>query len=348
MFTDENANKPATVPQPMPGIENKVTSLDPRLSVAPMLDCTDRHARYLLRLISRHALLYTEMVVDQALIHGDPSRFLAFDQSEHPVVLQLGGSEPALLARAARMGADYGYDQINLNLGCPSERVKAGRFGASLMAEPQRVADILAAMQQAVEVEVTLKCRIGIDELDSWDYFASFVETAAAAGCTTFIVHARKAWLKGLSPRQNRTLPPLDYEFVYRLKRENPQLQVIINGGIDTLSQAAEQLDKVDGVMIGRAAYHDLWMMSDVDRLIYLDDRPAPMRSEVLAQYIEYMSVQAAAGVPLRLMARHLIGFYQGTPGAKRWRRCIADEVGRGGDLDRVSHVAAQMDNQAA
>lgn len=317
--------------------------VDPRFSVAPMLDCTDRHARFLLRLLSRHTVLYTEMVVDQALINGDPDRFLAHDNSEHPLVLQLGGSDPARLAPAARLGADYGYDQINLNLGCPSERVKAGSFGASLMAEPQRVADCYAAMQQAIDVEVTLKCRIGIDEQDSWEHFASFVETVAAAGCKTFIVHARKAWLHGLSPRQNRSVPPLNYDFVYRLKRENPGLTVIINGGLDTLPLIAEQMDRVDGVMTGRAAYHDLWMMHEVDRVLYQDNHPLPGREAVLASYIDYMTEQQTAGVPLWLMARHLVGFYQGAPGAKRWRRCIAEEVGRQGDLDTLRQAVSMM-----
>ena len=318
--------------------------VDPRLSVAPMLDCTDRHARYLLRLLTRHTLLYTEMVVDQALINGDPQRFLAHDESEHPLVLQLGGSDPILLAPAAKLGADYGYDQINLNLGCPSGRVKAGNFGASLMAQPQRVADCIAAMQQAVDVEVTLKCRIGIDEQDSWDHFARFVETVAAAGCKTFIVHARKAWLHGLSPRQNRSVPPLNYDFVYRLKQENPALTVIINGGIDSLSLAAAQLHRVDGVMTGRAAYHDMWMIHEADRLIYQDHHPLPSRADVLADYIEYMTVQQESGVPLWIMARHLIGFYQGAPGAKRWRRCITEEVNRSGDLDALRQAVALME----
>ncbi|RLA11065.1 MAG: tRNA dihydrouridine(20/20a) synthase DusA [Gammaproteobacteria bacterium] len=313
-----------------------------------MLDYTDRHARYLLRLLTRHTTLYTEMVVDQALLRGDPQRFLAFDDSEHPLVLQLGGSDPVSLAQAAQQGAAYGYDQINLNLGCPSARVKAGRFGASLMAEPAHVADLFAAMQQAVDVEVTLKCRIGIDELDSWDHFAGFVQTAAAAGCKTFIVHARKAWLNGLSPKQNRSVPPLNYEFVYRLKRENPQLTIIINGGLDTLSAAATQSEKVDGVMIGRAAYHDPWMLTAADRLLYGDDHPLPTRKEVLEQYIDYMAARIDEGVPLRMMTRHLIGFYQGAPGAKRWRRCLAEEVGRHGDLDMLCQAAAQMELQAA
>jgi len=322
--------------------------VDSQLSVAPMLDCTDRHARYLLRLLTRHTTLYTEMVVDQALLHGDPQRFLAYDESEHPLVLQLGGSDPAQLAQAAKLGAEYGYDQINLNLGCPSERVKAGSFGASMMAQPQRVADIFVAMQQAVDVEVTLKCRIGIDELDSWDHFAGFIDIAVEAGCKTFIVHARKAWLHGLSPKQNRSVPPLNYEFVHRLKQENPQLTVIINGGLDTLPMAAEQLEKVDGVMIGRAAYHDPWMLREADRLFYGDDQPLPSRKEVLEQYIDYMAARIDEGVPLRIMTRHLIGFYQGAPGAKRWRRCLAEEIGRHGNLEMLCQAAARMDLQAA
>lgn len=328
--------------------ETEMAVVDPRLSVAPMLDCTDRHARYLLRQITRCTTLYTEMVVDQALLHGEPGRFLAYDQGEHPVVLQLGGSDPQRLAQAAQLGEEYGYDQINLNLGCPSERVKAGRFGAALMAEPALVAEIFAAMQQAVDIEVTLKCRIGIDDLDSWDYFAAFVESAANAGCKTFIIHARKAWLHGLSPKQNRSVPPLNYEFVHRLKRDNPELTIIINGGLDTLGMATEQLDRVDGVMIGRAAYRDLWMMSQADQLIFKDSRPLPNRAQVLGNYIDYMIEKLGEGVPLRLMTRHLIGFYQGQPGAKNWRRCLAEEVGRNQNLASLSAAVKQMEQQAA
>ena len=325
-----------------------MNSIDQRLSVAPMLDCTDRHARYLLRLLTRHTVLYTEMVVAQALIHGDQRRFMAHHQDEHPLVLQLGGSDPAQLAIAAAIGEDSGYDQINLNVGCPSERVKAGRFGAALMAEPAYVAEIFNAMQAAVKVEVTIKCRIGIDDIDSWDHFHGFVETVAAGGCKTFIVHARKAWLKGLSPKQNRTLPPLNYDFVRRLKQEHPELTIIINGGIETLADADDLLGDLDGVMIGRAAYHNPWMLLEADRQIYGDDHRLPTRLEVLDQYMEYMKGELNSGVPLRPMARHLIGFYQGAPGAKSWRRCIADEVGRGGGITRLHEAIQVMEQRVA
>ncbi|MBL4623012.1 MAG: tRNA dihydrouridine(20/20a) synthase DusA, partial [Immundisolibacteraceae bacterium] len=323
-----------------------MTHIDQRLSVAPMLDCTDRHARYLLRLLTRHTVLYTEMVVAQALIHGDRRRFMAHHQCEHPLVLQLGGSDPGQLAMAATIGEQSGYDQINLNVGCPSERVKAGRFGAALMAEPAYVGDLFSAMQAAVKVEVTIKCRIGIDDLDSWEHFLGFVESVAAAGCKTFIVHARKAWLKGLSPKQNRTLPPLNYDFVRRLKREHPELNIIINGGIESVADAGELLGNLDGVMIGRAAYHNPWMLLEADRQIYGDDHQLPSRMQVLEQYMAYMRDELQQGVPLRPMARHLIGFYQGSPGAKNWRRCIADEVGRSGGLARLDEAIQIIEQQ--
>ena len=325
-----------------------MTPIDQRLSVAPMLDCTDRHARYLLRLLTRHTVLYTEMVVAQALIHGDRQRFMAHHDDEHPLVLQLGGSDPAQLATATRIGEEFGYDQVNLNVGCPSERVKAGRFGAALMAEPAYVGELYSAMQAAVKVEVTIKCRIGIDDLDSWDHFLGFVESVAAAGCKTFIIHARKAWLKGLSPKQNRTLPPLNYEFVHRLKREHPELNIIINGGIESVADAGELLSDLDGVMIGRAAYHNPWMLLKADRQIYADDHTLPTRMQVLEQYMSYMRVELEQGVPLRPMARHLIGFYQGSPGAKNWRRCIADEVGRSGGLARLGEAIQIIEQQVA
>ena len=325
-----------------------MTPIDQRLSVAPMLDCTDRHARYLLRLLTRHTVLYTEMVVAQALIHGDRQRFMAHHDDEHPLVLQLGGSDPAQLATATRIGEEFGYDQVNLNVGCPSERVKAGRFGAALMAEPAYVGELYSAMQAAVKVEVTIKCRIGIDDLDSWDHFLGFVESVAAAGCKTFIIHARKAWLKGLSPKQNRTLPPLNYEFVHRLKREHPELKIIINGGIESVADVDELLSDLDGVMIGRAAYHNPWMLLKADRQIYADDHTLPTRMQVLEQYMSYMRLQLEQGVPLRPMARHLIGFYQGSPGAKNWRRCIADEVGRSGGLARLDEAIQIIEQQVA
>ncbi len=330
------------------------TMIDQRLSVAPMLDCTDRHARYLLRLISARSLLYTEMVVAQAAIYGDRQRLFGYSQPEQPLVLQLGGADPHQLAEAARIGEKFGYSQINLNVGCPSDRVQAGRFGAALMAEPGLVADLIGAMRDAVSTEVTVKSRIGIDDLDSWDHFINFVDIVARGGCSTFIVHARKAWLTGLSPRQNRTIPPLHYEFVHRLKQERPHLQVILNGGVTELTEVNTHLQQgVDGVMIGRAAYHNPWMLAEADRVIFGVDQPLPDRRVVLESYLRYMEASLKQGVPLRPMARHLIGFYQGVAGAKAWRRCIAEQIGTGNQLStagmsQLVQLIDQMERKAA
>jgi len=261
--------------------------LDRRLSVAPMLDWTDRYCRYFLRLISHRTLLYTEMVTTGAIIHGERDRFLRFDSAEHPLALQLGGSEPDELATCARLGADYGYDEINLNVGCPSDRVQSGRFGACLMATPAVVAAGVAAMRGAVDVPVTVKHRIGIDERDSYAELCDFIGTVAEAGCTTFIVHARKAWLQGLSPKQNREVPPLRYELVHQLKHDFPDLAFVINGGFKTLAQVSEQLQQVDGVMIGREVYSNPWLLAEADRLIWIDDTTkAPQRSPSFLLYI--------------------------------------------------------------
>jgi len=295
--------------------------LSRRLSVAPMMDCTDRHARFLLRLISRCTLLYTEMVTAQALLRGDPDYLLAYSPAEHPVALQLGGSDPAQLAQAARIGVDFGYDEINLNVGCPSDRVQSGRFGACLMAEPGLVGECVAAMQAAVAVPVTVKCRIGIDRTDRDEDLFEFVETVAAAGCRHFTVHARKAWLDGLSPRQNREIPPLRYDTVYRLKCLRPELEIVINGGITGLDQALAHLQQVDGVMIGRAAYHSPWLLAEADRLVFGQSTPVPERAAVLAAYLEYMQERHAAGTPLSALTRPLLGLFQGEPGARAWRR---------------------------
>lgn len=302
--------------------------LSRRLSVAPMMDCTDRHARFLHRLISRRTLLYTEMVTAQALLRGDPDYLLAYDPAEHPVALQLGGSDPGQLAQAARLGADFGYDEINLNVGCPSDRVQSGRFGACLMAEPALVGECVAAMQAAVAVPVTVKCRIGIDRSDRDEDLFAFVETVAAAGCRHFAVHARKAWLDGLSPRQNREIPPLRYETVYRLKRLRPELEIVINGGVTDLDQALAHLSHVDGVMIGRAAYHSPWLLADADRRVFGQNAPAPERAAVLAAYLDYVRERHAAGTPLSALARPLLGLFQGEPGARAWRRALSAPAG--------------------
>ena len=293
-----------------------------RLSVAPMMDWTDRHCRYFHRLLSGHALLYTEMVTTGALIHGDVARHLRFGVEEHPVALQLGGSEPADLAQCAALGEQWGYDEINLNCGCPSERVQRGSFGACLMAEPQLVADCVKAMVDVVSVPVTIKHRIGIDKGESYGFVRDFVGAVSEAGCSTFIVHARNAWLKGLSPKENREVPPLRYELVHRLKAEFPQLTIAINGGVTTSTQVAEQLQQLDGVMIGREAYHNPWWLSVWDAAFYGVADAGRTRESVEAQMVDYMAREAAEhGTPWSSIARHMLGLRHGLPGARRWRQ---------------------------
>lgn len=292
-----------------------------------MMDRTDRHLRYLLRLLAPGARLYTEMITARALLRGDAQRLLAFDAAEHPVALQLGGAEPDELAAAARLGAAVGYDEINLNVGCPSDRVQAGCFGARLMIEPQRVAECVRAMRAAVAVPVTVKTRLGVDEHDSYEFVRDFVATVAAAGCETFIVHARKAWLRGLSPKQNREIPPLDYERVHRLKRELPELRVVINGGLVTLEQSVAELARVDGVMIGRAAYQDSWLLARLDAA--LSGAEVPAEADVLARYERYVAREVTRGTPLRAMTRHLLGMRNGRAGGRVWRRALG-ELGEG------------------
>ncbi len=300
-----------------------------RFCVAPMMDWTDRHCRYFHRLLSRHARLYTEMVTSSALLHGRWQRLLHFDPAEQPVALQLGGSEPQALAHCARMGADYGYAEINLNVGCPSDRVRTGRFGACLMAEPERVAACISAMRAAVHIPVTVKTRIGIDQRDSYTELVDFIGQVAEAGCDVFIVHARKAWLQGLSPKQNREIPPLDYARVYRLKRDFPQLGIVINGGISDVQQASEHLRQVDGVMLGRAAYQQPYLLAEVDQRLFGSSRPIPQRQEVLAELIPYLQRQSDQGVALKCMTRHILGLYQGQSGARRWRRHLSEHAHR-------------------
>jgi tRNA-dihydrouridine synthase A len=294
-----------------------------------MLDWTDRHCRYFLRLISRRSLLYTEMVTTGALLHGDRARFLRFHPAEHPVALQIGGSEPAHMAACARLGEDCGYDEINMNLGCPSDRVQAGRFGACLMAEPKLVAECLTAMKDAVALPVTVKTRIGIDDRDSYEELCELVGALLQAGCDALIVHARKAWLKGLSPKENREIPPLRYEVVQRLKRDFPELPIAINGGITSLAQARTLLQDLDGVMIGREAYKNPWLLATADREIFGETLPVPTRHEVLEAYIPYVERELAAGVPLNAMTRHILGLFQGQPGARRWRRTLSENAHR-------------------
>jgi tRNA-dihydrouridine synthase A len=314
-----------------------------RFCVAPMMDWTDRHDRFFLRLISRHAVLYTEMVTTGALLHGDAARFLAFDPAEHPLALQLGGSDAGELATCARMAEAAGYDEVNLNVGCPSDRVQSGRFGACLMAEPALVADCVEAMRSAVSLPVTVKTRIGIDEHDSYEALGAFVSSVAHAGCRTFIVHARKAWLQGLSPKQNREIPPLRYEVVYRLKRDFPALEIVLNGGVKDLGAGLAHLAHVDGVMMGREAYHNPYLLAEVDRLYYGDPHPVPARQAVLEALIPYVESQLAAGVALSHMARHILGLFQGQPGARAWRRHLSEHAHRPGAGIEVLRQAAAV-----
>ncbi|MEX0732024.1 MAG: tRNA dihydrouridine(20/20a) synthase DusA [Aquisalimonadaceae bacterium] len=319
---------------------------DRLFSVAPMMECTDRFARYLLRLISRRALLYTEMVPAAAVVHGKVDMFLRFDPAEHPVAVQFGGSDPDELAVCARWAERYGYDEINLNVGCPSDRVQSGRFGACLMAEPVRVADCVRAMRDAAgHVPVTVKTRIGIDDMDDYDHLAGFVETVSNAGCSSFAVHARKAWLQGLSPRENREIPPLRYESVYRLKQEFPELEVVINGGIASLEEVEGHLRHVDGVMLGREAYHNPWMLAEVDRRVFGDmSYPVPDRDSVLEDYFGFVERELAAGTPLAAMSRHLLGLFQGVPGARRFRRHISENAHRkGAGVDVLREAASRV-----
>ena len=299
--------------------------IDRRLSVAPQLDVTDRHCRYFLRQISRRTLLYTEMVTTGALIHGDVDRHLRFHPEEHPLALQLGGSEPDALAHCARLAERYGYDEVNLNVGCPSERVQHGAFGACLMAEPELVADCVRAMREACSLPVTVKHRIGIDHIEDYGFMRTFVATVAAAGCRTFIVHARNAILKGLSPKENREIPPLRYGEVHRLKREFPELEIVINGGIRTWPEIEAQLEHVDGVMIGRAAINDPWLLAEADSRLFGESAPPPTRADVVAAVARYAEEETARGTPLRHVVRHLHGLYRGRPVARRWRQMLSD-----------------------
>ena len=297
------------------------------ISVAPMLDWTDRHCRYFHRLLSKRARLYTEMVTTGALLHGDVARHLRLDEAEHPVALQLGGSEPADLAHCARLGEQWGYDEINLNCGCPSERVQRGAFGACLMAEPQLVADGVKAMVDAVGIPVTVKHRIGLDRGEDYGFVRDFVGTVAQAGCSTFIVHARNAWLKGLSPKENRDIPPLRYELVHRLKRDFPQLSIVINGGLKTTAQVGEQLELLDGAMLGREAYHNPWWLAEWDSAFFgVPADAVRTRESVEEAMLRYMEHEARThGTHWHAIARHMMGLRHGLPGARRWRQVWSD-----------------------
>jgi tRNA-dihydrouridine synthase A len=301
------------------------------LSVAPMMDWTDRHCRFFHRLLSRRTLLYTEMVTTGAVLHGDRERLLGFSREEHPVALQLGGSEPGDLAKAARIGEEWGYDEVNLNVGCPSDRVQSGKFGACLMAEPELVARCVGAMREAVKVPVTVKSRIAIDDMEEWPTLERFVRTVHAAGCTRFIVHARKAWLQGLSPKENRDVPPLRYELVYRLKQELPHLDVSINGGVKTLAAAQEHLRHVDGVMVGRAAYETPYLLAHADALLFGEATPPPDRHAVVEAMLPYVESRLSQGAPLGAITRHMLGLFQGLPGARAWRRHLSENAHKKG-----------------
>jgi tRNA-dihydrouridine synthase A len=304
------------------------TALKPsprRVSVAPMMDWTDRHCRSFHRILTKHTWLYTEMVTTGALLHGDVARHLAFTPGEAPVALQLGGSEPADLARSAKLGEQWGYDEINLNCGCPSERVQRGAFGACLMNEPQLVADCVKAMRDAVSVPVTVKHRIGVDAVEDYAYVRDFVGTVADAGCEVFIVHARNAILKGLSPKENREIPPLKYEYAYQLKRDFPHLEISINGGIKTLDEVEEHLKHVDGVMLGREAYHNPYVLAGVDARFYGAETPVLSREEAEASLIDYARQEVERGAFLGGITRHALGLYRGVAGARGWRRVLSD-----------------------
>jgi tRNA-dihydrouridine synthase A len=309
-----------------------------------MLDWTDRYCRYFLRLISSQVLLYTEMVTTGAILHGNRARFLDFDPSEHPVALQLGGSEPKALVQCARLGEQWGYDEINLNVGCPSDRVQSGRFGACLMLTPELVADCVKAMQDAVSTDVTVKHRIGVDHQDSYQALCDFVGKVVDAGCQTFIVHARKAWLQGLSPKENREVPPLHYETVHQLKQDFPDLEIIINGGITTITQVELNLEHVDGVMIGREAYNNPWILAQADSLIYGLQKTPASRHQIIESMIPYIEQELSAGTPINRITRHILGLFQGLPGAKKWRRMLSEEAHKAGaDSSLILRAAAQV-----
>jgi tRNA-dihydrouridine synthase A len=313
-----------------------------KLSIAPMMDWTDRHCRVLHRLLCARALLYTEMITADAILHGDKARLLGFDTSEHAVALQLGGSEPAKLAKAARIAEDFGYDEVNLNVGCPSDRVQSGRFGACLMREPELVADCVAAMRAAVSVPVTVKCRLGVDDQDPHNSLRTMIERCEAAGVTTFIVHARKAWLEGLSPKENRDVPPLDYDLVYQIKREKPRLTIVINGGIATLDECEAHLARVDGVMLGRAAYHSPAMLADVDARFFGGAHRDV--DQAVEAYLAYVERKLRDGVPLNAMSKHMLGLFNGKPGARLFRRHLSENATRkGANLQTLRDALAHL-----
>lgn len=330
---------------PSPGQDRYAASL--RLSVAPMMDWTDTHCRVFHRILAPGARLYTEMVHANAVIHGDRQRLLGFDASEHPLALQLGGSDPALLAQAARIAADWGYDEVNLNCGCPSDRVQAGRFGACLMREPELVADCVAAMSAAVSIPVTVKCRLGVDEDKDYEQFRAFIDRVASAGSGLFVVHARSAWLKGLSPKENREVPPLRYDWAYRLKAERPDLQVVLNGGIASVETAQAQFEHLDGVMLGRAAYHDPYVLHALEAA--QTGSALRPREELLQQLRPYVEARLAEGLALKHISKHLLGLFHGQPGGRGFRQVLSEGAHRpGADWSLVEQALQVTRDQAA
>ena len=320
-----------------------------KVSIAPMMDWTDRHCRYFMRILSPGVRLYTEMLTAAALCHGDADALLRFDSSEHPVALQLGGSDVQMMARAAKMGANAGYDEININVGCPSDRVQSGAFGACLMAQPKIVADCLAAAREKVEIPVTVKTRIGIDDQDSFEFLQEFIGTVAAAGCDTFIVHARKAILSGLSPKDNRSVPPLDYERVYAIKNAFPDLTIVLNGGINTVVEGMGHLHHVDGIMIGRQAYQHPWFLRELEQATQTGDSTTlPGREQVIEAMYPYIERQLQSGVPLKCITRHLFGLFAGLPGARAWRRYLSEHAHlQGAGIEVLQRALAQLPQAA-
>lgn len=317
-----------------------------KLSIAPMLDLTDRHYRYFMRLLGEKTLLYTEMVVSTAILKGPRERLLAFSPEEHPIALQLGGSCPTELSQVVKIASEYKYDEINLNVGCPSPRVQKGRFGACLMKEPELVADCVASMKTASTIPVTVKTRLGVDEEDSYEFLVRFIETVSKAGCDTFILHARKAWLKGLSPKENRSIPPLCYDRVEWLKRDFPSLNIILNGGVSTVSQIQSALEKFDGVMIGRAAYQDPYFMAQAHAAVENSAQPLLTRREILQAFLPYMEKQLSENTPLHAMTRHILGLYQGIAGARTWRRLLgAESLKASAGITFVEQLIQEMEN---
>lgn len=324
-----------------------IPPLQLRLSVAPMMDWTDSHCRVFHRLLAPHARLYTEMVHANAVIHGDRPRLLAMDPIEHPVALQLGGSEPELLAQAAKIGAEWGFDEVNLNCGCPSDRVQAGRFGACLMREPRLVADSVAAMVESCDVPVTVKCRLGVDDDHDWDHFLAFIDTVADAGCRMFVIHARNAWLKGLSPKENREVPPLRYDWAYQLKRERPQLQIVVNGGIASQAEATAHLGHTDGAMLGRAAYHDPYLLHQLDVAWFGGE--VRSRAELLRSMRPYIEDQLARGVYLKHITRHLLGLFAGERGGRAFRQVLSEGAHKpGADWSLIEQALALTESFAS